>query len=177
MDKTLLKQSFLSAFASSLIGLVIFYLIASWFDNDNVLDTIEFLLLTLVIMPISIGFLLVIFSFRFLSDYYKENTSIKGYKVLLLLFIFTGLTTILLDESYFLINDDVSQAFERVYTVLGEKNKVKESVDDDFSIEEISDYAPWLLNVYGLVPCLLISSIISTAILKRSVKKTTNNYV
>lgn len=178
MNKVYLKQSFLAAFASALAGLSLYYIFAFWFNSDDFLNTIEFLLLATIIMPLSIGFFLVIFSLHFLSDYYKENINIKGYRTFFLLFIFTGLMTILLDEAYFLINKDVPNAFVRVYNAIDEQDKKdgKKSIgerleEDNHSIEEIGDYAPWYMNMIGLAICIGISSGISILMLKRSTKK------
>jgi hypothetical protein len=182
MNKTLIKQSFLAALAASLTGLTIYYLFAFWFDSDNRLNIIEFLLLAMFLMPIAIGTSLVFFSLHFLSDYYRENNMVKNYQTFICLLVFTGLNTVVLDQGFFLVNKDIPQAFVRVYEALDESYKesgkasLEERIgnDPDFSIEEIGNYAPWFQNMISLSIIIPIASGLSTGVLRRSTKIVSN---
>ena len=183
MLKELIKQSFLTSLAASLSGLIAFYIIGFWFISDNRLNIFEFLGVTMLVMPLFVALFMVIFSLRFLSDFYKEHQSIPWWKVSSLLFVFTFICLIILDQGAFLITDDIPKAVVKVYYAIdakeearGEKTTSQMLKEDGDTIEDIGKYAPWVLNWMTLFIFLLIASLFSHNRLKRINEPKEPNY-
>ena len=183
MLKELVKQSFLASLAASLSGLIIFYIIGFWFISDNRLNILEFFGLTFFIMPLFISIFLVVFSFRFLSDFYKEHQTISWWKTSSLLFVFTFICLIILDQGAFLITDDIPKAVLRAFRAIdkdqaekGLETTTQVMAENGENISDIGGYAPWILNWMTLFIFLAITSLLAHFILRRTTKPKESNY-
>ncbi len=184
MLKELIKQSFLASLAASLSGLIVFYVLGFWFISDSRLNVLEFLGVTMFVMPFFISIFLVVFAIRFLSDFYKEYPNTSWWKTTSLLFGLTFICVIILDQGAFLITDDIPKAVVRAYKAIdarqaekGQKTTSQSLKEEGESIEDIGKYAPWVLNWVTLFIFLFIASLLSHSLTKRITKKKESNYI
>ncbi len=179
MLKELIKQSFLASLAASLSGLIVFYVLGFWFISDNRLNILEFLGVTMFVMPFFISIFLVVFAIRFLSDFYKEYPNTSWWKTSSLLFALTFICVIVLDQGAFLITDDIPKKVSKVFHVLNEQDESDSKSVTAESLKEIDDIAkdaPWQLNWVTLFIFLSVASLLSHNRLKRISKPKETNY-